>query len=171
MSNMQKKGGRFLLVYLLFFSGVIVIAFFVRSGIISFIRGILSISAWLLLFVLAKITSRSAENRRLLEIDEKERQASVSRIKTVVSKINEKALALNDSYFGEKQVLSDLAKAAAALLPSTNLEASKMEYEILTGLTRLDFLCDKAIAGTDGSGDFKKELDLLSVKLRARERL
>ena len=46
-----------------------------------------------------------------------------------------------------------------------------MEYEIITALTRLDFLCDKAVAGTDRGGDFKRELSALSVKLRARERL
>ena len=171
MKRAAGKGIVRLFVYLLFFSGLLAVVLFVAVGGLPRIRGILACAAWLLLFVLAEISARSSENRKLLEIDEKKRLESVGRIQALVQKVNEKARSLNDSYEGERLLLSDLSTSVAALLPSPNLDASKMEYEILTGLTRLDFLCDKAIAGTDRSGDFKKELGILSGKLRARERL
>lgn len=160
-----------LLVYLLFFSGILSIVLYTLFGPLSRLRGALACLAWLMLFVLAEVSSRSSENRKLAALDEKERLESVERIQQLMSKLNEKSRALNDSYGNERLLLSDLTGAASLLKPSADLEASKMEYEILTGLTRLDFLCDKAIAGTDRSGDFRKELDSLSSKLRSRERL
>ena len=160
-----------LLVYLFFFSGILSIVLYTVFGPLSYRRGVLACIAWLMLFILAEVNSRSSENRKLLALDEKRRLESVGRIQLLVSKLKEKSLALNNSYESERQLLSDLNDVASDLKPSADLEASKMEYEILTGLTRLDFLCDKAIAGTDRNGDFKKELDSLSSKLRARERL
>ncbi len=171
MKHSTANGIGLLFVYLLFFAGVLAIVLFMVYGTLPYMKGILACIAWLLLFVLSEINSRSSENRRMLEIDEKKRLESVERIRMLVKKVNEKARAMNDSYGGEKLLLEDLSSSVSALLPSPNLEASKMEYEILTGLTRLDFLCDKAIAGTDRGGDFKKELGILSNKLRARERL
>lgn len=168
----RKLGERFhILPYILFPAGITGIVFFVRSGHLPLNRGALAGAAWLLLFILSYLSARSAENRRILENDKKEKLESVNRIRVAVKRINDKAFVLNDSYDGEKKSLAEMAVSAQALLPSTNLEASKMEYEILTTLTRLDFLCDKAIAGTDRGGDFHKELDNLSVKLRAREKL
>ena len=157
--------------YILFLAGIAGIAVFVRSGSLPLERGILAAAAWILLFVLSDLSAKSAENKRMRENDKKERRASVERIQAAVRRINEKALALNASYAGEKQALADMSLSAKALLPTVNLEASKMEYEILTSLTRLDFLCDKAIAGTDRGGDFHKELESLAVKMRAREKL
>ncbi len=156
---------------LLFLLGLTAIVLFIRSGYLPANRGMLSVAAWILLFLLADMSAKSAENKRMLEKDEKERQLSVSRIQSAVSKINEKASVLGNSYEAEKQTLDKITGSAVALQPSANLEASKMEYDILTTLTRLDFLCDKAIAGTDRGGDFSKELESLSVKLRAREKL
>lgn len=171
MTDLNKKRLRASVAYLLLLSGLAAIALFVRYGGLPLERGLLAITAWLMLFALAAVNARSAENRRLLESDEKERLRSVSRIQSVVARLQEKAVALNDSYGGEKQLLAQMSDSVQALIPSANLEASKMEYEILTMLTRLDFLCDKAIAGTDRGGDFTKELDALSTKMRARERL
>ncbi|MBQ9538715.1 MAG: hypothetical protein IJU95_05550 [Treponema sp.] len=160
-----------LLTLLLLLAGLVAIAAFVRFGGLVPLKGGLSALAWVMLFVLAELSSRSAENRRMLENDEKERLESVGRIQSAVEKLNVKSASLNDSYMDEKQALSQMSASALGLLPSPNLEASKMEYEILTALTRLDFLCDKAIAGTDRAGEFKKELGIISGKLRARERL
>ncbi len=160
-----------ILPYILFCAGIAGIVLFVRSEFLPLERGICAAAAWILLFVLSDLSAKSAENRRMRENDKKERRASVERIQSAVKRINDKALALNGSYGGEKQVLTEMSASAQTLLPSANLEASKMEYEILTTLTRLDFLCDKAIAGTDRGGDFHKELENLSVKMRAREKL
>ncbi|MBP5157482.1 MAG: hypothetical protein ILP18_06395 [Treponema sp.] len=157
--------------FTLFLLGLAAIVLFVRSGFLPMNRGLLSGSAWLLLFLLADLSAKSAENRRMLERDEKERLQSVGRIQSAVSKINDKATLLGSSYEDEKLVLKKMVNSATALQPAANLEASKMEYDILTTLTRLDFLCDKAIAGTDRGGNFQKELDSLSIKLRAREKL
>lgn len=179
MSDVTVRGGRRagtrrnfqFLPYILFLAGLAGIAFLVRSGMLPLNRGGLSVAAWILLFVLSDLNARSSENKRRLENDRKERLESVGRIQSAVARINEKAVVLNGSYDGEKVVLAQMSASAQALLPSTNLEASKMEYDILTTLTRLDFLCDKAIAGTDRGGDFQKELDNLSTKMRARGKL
>lgn len=165
------RGSFQILPYIIFLAGIAGIAVFVRSGSLPLERGILAAAAWILLFILSDLSAKSAENRRIRENDKKERLESVERIQAAVKRINDKALALNGSYGGEKQVLTEMSASAQTLLPSANLEASKMEYEILTTLTRLDFLCDKAIAGTDRGGDFHKELENLSVKMRAREKL
>ena len=160
-----------LLPYLLFLAGIAGIVAFVYYGGLPLIRGLLSAVAWLMIFVLASLSARSAETRRMMKIDEKERLESVYRIRSAVARVNEKARSLSDSYGGEKRALTDMSASVSALLPSPDLEASKMEYEILTGLTRLDFLCDKARSGSDKDGEFRKELGNLTNKLRARERL
>lgn len=159
------------LKYILFFAGLVSILLLVVFFSLPVIRGTLAAIAWVMVFVLAEISTKSAENRRQSESDEKERLESVNRIQSGVARINEKALALNDSYSGEKKALSEMLSNVKVLLPSTDLDASKMEYEILTGLTRLDFLCDKAVAGTDRSGDFKNAIRSLSSLVRQREKL
>jgi len=155
----------------LFFAGIAVLVLMSRILKLEFVRALLAGVTWFVVFALVLLSSFTEEKRLKIEEDQKKSLESIERIRGVTHNIQEKSFALGESFKDEKALLGNIADSAAKFFPLNDVGASKAEYEILTKLTQVGFLCDKAIAGTDTAGDFKKQLASLVLLMKQREAL
>lgn len=133
-----------------------------------FVISAASVSVGLVIFILIlmHLSASSSKTRRLENL--KHCQENVDLISGKLDALVEKSVALGSAYEEERQKFSSIGTQAKELAVSESVEVAKFDYELLTKITQVDFLCDKALAGTVAEGDFMRELLVLEDKLRQR---
>ena len=89
-------------------------------------------------------------------------------IRSSIGNFSLKTTSLNNSYEAEKAVVSNLVNEANGLFPLDNINAVKLEQDILIKLTEVSSACD-VLLSTGRADEFKKQLTSLETLIRQRK--
>ncbi len=117
-------------------------------------------------FVAVLVVSYIIQEKKLHAMTD---ETSLSLMGKNFERLLEKSHALTSDYAQEKQCIENLSKSVEDITDSKSVDVAKFDYEIITKLTQVSSLCDKAIAGGDNDGEFPKQLAALELLLRQRK--